>query len=91
MAEIITTAPSGAPLTYEVKELYLNWDGKLVRTVLLRSDGARQAFEFTGSIAVGLMTTLNTANLSVISLHKRILTYLLNNGYLAGTVSGIPV
>lgn len=90
MAEILTTPGNMIVKTYEVKELYLNWDSKLVRVGLQDSLGARPKFEFTGDEAQTLMSTLNTANLTNNSLHKRILTYLTNQGYLTGSIAGIP-
>lgn len=90
MTEILTGTINLVSKTYEVQELYLNWAGKLVRVVLQDSSGARPVYEFTGDEALNLMRILNTANLTNNSLHKRILTYLTNQGLLAGAITGVP-
>lgn len=90
MAEIVTTPLAAQNKTYEVKEIYLNWDTQYIKIVLQDSNGARPAFEFSGDVSVNMMKILNTANLTNNSLHKRILTFLLSNGLIAGTISGVP-
>lgn len=47
-------------------------------------------YQYTGSQAITLIKTLNTANLTTKSMHKRILEKLSADGLLVGTVSGTP-
>lgn len=76
--------------SYRVSRLTLDWDGQLIRVGLTASDGTAFDVSYTGTTAVQLMTTLNSANLSLSSLHKRILNKLVADGKIAaGTVSGI--
>ena len=58
---------------------------------LLGSEGVLFQANYSGATALSLMTTLNTPNLSVKSLHQRILEKLATDGLLpSGTVSGTP-
>jgi hypothetical protein len=45
---------------------------------------------YYGTQAVNLIKTLNTANLTTKSMHKRILEKLANDGVIPGTVTGTP-
>ena len=84
------TTPITNP-AYRVIGLNLDWEGATI-AVFLRcvSTGLPLTFVYTGETATNLMVTLNKANLSTTSLHKRILQYLVNDGKLTGTVSGSP-
>lgn len=44
----------------------------------------------TTPTGMSLITTLNKANLSTISLEKRTMNQLISSGYISGTVSGTP-
>lgn len=94
MAEQLDLTTAIVPATrtnYKVQALYLDWAAQVIRIDLLGSDGVAAGALYTGTEAVNLMTTLNTANLSIQSLHKRILNKLVTDGKLpAGTVSGTP-
>lgn len=94
MAELLalTAAIAFPPRTsYRVSRLILDWDAKCIQAYVKGSDGVEVLCEWTSDIAVSLMTTLNTANLSTSSLHKRVLTKCLADGKLpAGTISGTP-
>ena len=94
MAEILTlTTPIAQPsrTTYRVQRLTLDWDAAAIRIDLLGSDGVVVNASYDGAVALALMTTLNSANMSTTSLHKRILQKLQTDGILpAGTVSGTP-
>jgi hypothetical protein len=77
--------------TYRVIRMLLDWEAKIIQVVLRGSDGVEILAEWSDSAAVALMTTLNTANFSTISQHKRILQRLVLDGKLpAGSVSGTP-
>jgi hypothetical protein len=65
--------------------------GGMIVVGLLGSDGVAFAVTYSGATALTLMTALNVANLSVKSLHQRVLEKLALDGFLpAGTVSGVP-
>jgi len=76
---------------YRVANLFLDWDGQMI-TVCLRctATGRVQTFTYTGTEARNMMITLNKANLSTNSLHKRVLDKLIADGKIAGTVTGTP-
>jgi len=76
---------------YRVIGLNLDWEGATI-AIFLRCVATSQplTFIYTGATATNLMVTLNKANLSTNSLHKRILQYLVTDGKLTGTVSGSP-
>lgn len=87
------TAPIVPPTrtTYRLSGLILDWDAAYILARVTGSDGVEVRAEYTGATAASLMTTLNTANLSVTSLYKRVLQKLVTDGKLpAGTVSGSP-
>ena len=89
--ETLTLTTPQSVTGYKVNSLVLNWGGKVI--VVNVTDGFGKNFEFyyTGDVAVTLMTSLNKANLSVSSLHKRILLQLVTDGFIpAGTVTGTP-
>lgn len=87
------TAPIVPPsrTTYAIRRITLDWNAQVIQVVLGGSDGVEVLAEYTGPTASTLMMTLNTANLSTISLNKRILNKLVLDGKLpSGTVSGTP-
>lgn len=77
---------------YRVSFLTLDWDGAAIRGAITETTtGAQTPFSYNGAAALALMTTLNTANLSVSSLVKRTLLKLQTDGILpAGSVTGTP-
>jgi len=83
------TAPSVTD--YRVSRLLLDWDGARIAVGLKGPNGELRTEGYTGAAATNLMVTLNKANLSTTSLHKRVLNQLVADGKLpAGTVSGTP-
>lgn len=86
------TTPIQAPsvTSYRVIALSMVWPTGDIAITLADPLGGTQTFSYTGADGVALMQTLNTANLSVKSLHKRILEKLVADGKLTGTVSGTP-
>ena len=77
--------------TYTLKELNLDWVNKTVVIVLRGSNGENKTVvygENEGSVA--MLKALNKANLSVKSLHRRVMERLLADGHLAGSISGAP-
>lgn len=92
MEQIDLTVPITAPSTstYRVIRLILDWPNGEIDITLADENGKTATFGYRNAEATALMLTLNTANLSVKSLHKRILEKLIADGKLAGTVSGTP-
>ena len=92
MEQIDLTAPITTPATtnYRVVRLFLDWPNGLINIDLADENGKITAFQYTNAAATSLMIFLNTANLSIKSLHRRILEKLVADGKLAGTISGTP-
>lgn len=77
--------------TYVLKELNLDWVNKTVVVVLRGSNGENKEVvygEDDGSMA--MLRSLNKVDLSVKSLHRRIMERLLADGHLVGSISGAP-
>lgn len=94
MAETYTLSTPQAQSSvtgYAVRFLHLNWDGQYIEIGYRASGGAPYAHTYTGATAVSLMTSLNKANLTTNSLHKRILNQLATDGVIGpGSVTGAP-
>jgi hypothetical protein len=102
MEELILTDPVTEPAkttsTYHVTVLTLNWiavvppetESGLIIIEVRDNQNVTSTFRYVGLEAQNLIKFLNTANLSLKSLHKRILEKLSNDGYLPGTVTGAP-
>lgn len=89
MAEILTGVAAVPTPIYKLKEIYMNVDTKYV-SIILDNNGARTKFEFHDAQAVTIMRTLNTANMAAVSMITRMFNFLINQGLLAGTISGVP-
>ena len=76
--------------TYKVIFLSMQWPQGEVSITLADENGKTTGYSYNGPEATSLMQMLNTANLSVKSLQRRILEKLVNDGKLTGTVSGPP-
>ncbi len=94
MAEVVTlTTPITPPARtgYTFCRLVLDLEAQVVQAVVRGTDGVEVHGEWAGATAVGLMTTLNTANLTTNSLVKRVFTKMASDGLIpVGTVSGTP-
>lgn len=87
----LTTPVSKTVTTYQVAMLQLNWLQAAVYVELRPDSGDRITHVYTGEAAINLMTTLNRANFSTKSLHKRILEQLAADGVInPGTATGVP-
>lgn len=74
-----------------VARLILDWEGAAIYIVLRAPDGRRLEYNYSGATATALMVGLNKANLSVKSLHKRIIEQIVaDHAELAGVISGSP-
>lgn len=79
----------GQATYFRVQQIVLDWDRQMV--IVNVGDGQiAKTFIYEGQAAVDMMVTLNTANLSVSSLNKRILNKLISDGHLSGSISGTP-
>ena len=90
MEQVDLTTPKPSVTSYRVVVLYLDWQHAHIQIGLLGPLGEQASFIYDGEEATNLMIVLNTANLSVKSLHKRILEKLIADEKLAGTISGTP-
>lgn len=92
MEKITLTTPISTTdlINYTVKRLDLNWSDAILHVDVLSNIGKQFSHEYRGIDATNKMIALNKANLSVKSLHRRILEQLITDGILAGTVEGTP-
>lgn len=94
MEQLDLATPQAYPATtstvtnWKVDQLLLQWAVAHIQIILLGPTGERYEINYNGAVATSLMVTLNKANLSVKSLHKRILEYLITDGKIAGTITG---
>ncbi len=89
--EILTiTTPPAQQTTWRVNEVYFNWDAASIQIGLKGTNGEAKHHGYSGPTATTLMTSLNKANMSTTSLHKRVINQLVSDGVIAGTVSGSP-
>jgi hypothetical protein len=65
-------------------------EGSYIVIGLQGSTGTRRTFTYEGATARALILALNTVNLSVKSLQRRVLERLIADGKLAGAISGTP-
>lgn len=86
------TTPITAPSTtnYKVTHLAMEWTSGVIDITLADNQGRTQTYTYNGAEGQALMLALNTANLSVKSLQRRILEKLVVDGKLIGTISGTP-
>lgn len=75
---------------FTVAQLFFDWPGQVIGVTLRSASGQVMTHNYLGAAAATLMTSLNKANLSTTSLHKRVLNQLISDGVLTGTVSGAP-
>ena len=81
---------TGGTSFWKVDSLHLFKDKAVISIILDGDNGERLTLGYTGSEATDLMIALNKADLTIKSLHKRILERLVTDGKLAGTISGLP-
>jgi hypothetical protein len=91
MAETLTiTTPPPQQTTWRVNELHFNWSAASIQIGLIGTNGEAKHHSYSGATATTLMNTLNKADLSNNSLHKRTLNRLITDGVIAGTIAGSP-
>lgn len=91
MTETLTLTTPVSVTGYRVIKLALDWPGARIGIVVIDPGGVRTELSYDGAIATTLMNQLNTLDMSLLSLHKRILNRLAADGKLPpGTVTGTP-
>lgn len=93
MAETIRVTTPAVPevhTDYQVVYLELDWEHPRIVVKLRADDGQRVSHNYLGATALTLMRQLNVANLSVQSLHRRVINRLMADGVIGGVVSGVP-
>lgn len=98
MPEMLTLAvPLPATSTLRIADVDLNVRGSLIRIVFAEwaggawvENGREIIATWSGAPAESLILALNVANLSVKSLHRRVMEQAITDGKLAGAISGTP-
>lgn len=76
---------------YSVRTVVMSLDGPMIRVTVMDNQGRKTAHEYVDDEALALIVALNKADLSTVSLQKRILQRLVADGRLpSGTIVGSP-
>ena len=78
-------------MTYKIVRIVFDWEHGRFAIMLKGANGARKEVVYgqnTG--ARDLMRSLNRANFTTKSLHRRLMEKLLADGHLVGSISGVP-
>ncbi len=88
----LASAEQSAPgtLTWKPVLLHLDWEKATIKVGFRGDNGEYTSIGYEGSDATTLMVTLNKADLSVKSLHRRIMEKAVADGKISGTISGTP-
>lgn len=77
--------------SFTIWRLDLNWRDAIVGIYLRdNQSGVVRTFSYSGQEATNMMVSLNKMNLSVKSLHRRVIEKLINDELLDGTIEGTP-
>lgn len=90
METFTRTVPIPAVSAFTVSTLFFDWPGQVIAVTLAAAGGQVMTHSWTGATATTLMTQLNKANLSVTSLHRRVIDRLIADNVIAGSASGSP-
>lgn len=82
--------PQKVTTDYRVIYLLLDWEQARIAVHVRGTNGERKEFLYEGVTATTMMTNLNKADLSVKSLHRRIMERLIADGHIQGAVIGVP-
>lgn len=90
--------PQVSTSIYKLISLSLEWEQARIMIVLRGENNEIKTFIYGGpngmitdkTKAINLMIALNKANLSVKSLHRRVIEQLISDGFISGTISGVP-
>lgn len=89
--EALTLTSPISVTSYTIEFLWLDWQNAKIVIRLVDQTGIVSTYQYDGAAATALMISLNKANLTTSSLHKRVLQQLVTDGKLtAGTVTGTP-
>ena len=77
-------------VTWKPILIHLNWERATIKVGFRGDNGEYTSVGYTGTDATSLMISLNKANLSTKSLHKRIMEKVVADGKMSGTISGAP-
>ncbi len=88
----LATAEQTAPgtVTWTPFLLHLNWEAATLKVAFRGDNGEYISVGYEEAEATSLMQSLNKADLSVKSLHRRIMEKVVTDGKLTGTISGTP-
>lgn len=91
---VVLTTPKPTVTEYRISELLLSWNDGVDCTISVRLEpnvaGPEMQHRYSGAAACQMLRALNTANLSTVSLQKRIINQLLADKVLSGAVAGTP-
>lgn len=90
METFTRTVPIPAVSQFTVSTLFLDWPGQVISVTLAGAGGQVMTHSWHGATATTLMTQLNKANLSITSLHRRVIDRLIADNVIAGSASGSP-
>lgn len=104
MESLTLTTPEVTPQlitsTYILVSLYFEWERTTITINLRGANGELKTFIYGGNEpttpqadktkATNLMIALNKMNFSTVSLQKRVITQLITDGLISGTVTGTP-
>ena len=92
MAERIDlTNPIVRPIvSYSIAYLGFDWRNKRIAVEMIGDDGSPFNHTYEGPIAETLMIQINKANNSTKSMQRRVIEKLIADGFLSGSISGVP-
>ena len=92
--KLVLQTPPAAPTEYRVQSLRLEWGDVSTCAVIVRLipnvGGEVVNYRYDGAAACTMLQQLNKANLSTMSLQRRIIERLVTDKVLTGTVQGSP-
>ncbi len=77
-------------VTWKPILLHLDWEQATIKAGFRGDNGEYTSIDYNGTEATNLMVALNKADLTVKSLHRRVMEKAITDGKLSGTISGTP-
>jgi len=92
MEQLNLTTPETKPTNtrYRIERLTIDWTARLLHITLVGLNGETKSYSYSGNIAETFIRILNKTDLSVKSLQRRILEWLVTDGILDGVIAGTP-
>lgn len=81
---------SPGTITWRPVLLVLDWERATIKVGFRGDNGEYTSIGYEGAQATTLMVALNKADLTIKSLHRRLMEQAVADGKLAGTISGAP-